>query len=189
MIISFSGPSGIGKGFVKERLLQVYPNIEELAWFTTRPLRPNEQCGNRIHVSLSKFNKFVKSNKLILLQDLYGHRYGLKKDGLLPSPHVKLTEFHPDNLKEALKINPEIFAIGFVTFDLSLLYNRLAIFRHTESSMEIKKRIAVAKIEIKSILRQKSLFMSVIEVSKTSEAKVFDQTLTILTPHLSEKGG
>lgn len=189
MIIALSGPSGIGKGFIKEQLLQIYSFVEELAWFTTRPLRPNEEHSNRIPVSLYEFNQFAEAGKLVLVQDLYGHRYGLKKEDLLPNPRVRITELHPDNLREAFKINPTILAIGFVTFDLSLLRERLSVFRNTGSVAEIEQRIAVAKIETETILQQKSLFASVIEVTKASEASVFNQVLTILTPHLREKGG
>ena len=113
MIISLSGPSGIGKGFIKERLLQLYPHIQELAWFTTRTLRSNEHGGNRIHVSLPEFNQLAGFGELVLVQDLFGHRYGLRKEDSLPSSDIKLTELHPDNLLKALRINHAIFAIGY----------------------------------------------------------------------------
>jgi len=189
MIISLSGPSGIGKGFIKERLLQLYPYIKELAWFTTRPLRSNEQSGNRIHVSLSKFEKLIKTNELILVQNLFGHRYGLRKKDLLPCSDIKLTELHPNNLSEALKVNSAIFAIGFVTFDFSLLHKRLFVVRKTENPEEIEERVAIAKSEIKTILQRRSLFVSVIEVIEAEEALVLDKVLTILTPYLIKKGG
>lgn len=189
MIIAISGPSGIGKGFIKEKLLQVYPFIEEVAWLTTRSLRPNEQSSNRIHVSLSEFNKLVKSGKLVLMQNLYGHHYGLREDDLLPSSRIRLTELHPDNLKKALKINPKILTIGFITLDLSLLHERLSILRNTETTAEINQRITMAKIETEAIMRQKSLFTSVIEVTRASEALILDQVLAFLTPRLQEKGG
>lgn len=187
MIISFSGPSGIGKGFIKKRLVQVYPYIEELKWLTTRPLRLNEKYGNRIHVSLPRFNKLLELDKLTLVQDLYGHRYGLRKKDLLPSPCLKLTELHSDNLEVALKINPAIITIGFITFDIPLLYERLSVLRNTESAMEIEQRIIAAEIETETILRLKSLFTIVIEVTKNSETLVFDQVVTTLAPHLTKK--
>ena len=189
MIISLSGPSGIGKGFIKERLLQLYPHIQELAWFTTRPLRSNEQGGNRIHVSLSEFNHLVGFGKLVLVQDLFGHRYGLRKEDLLPSSDIKLTELHSDNLLEAIRINPAISAIGLVTFDLSLLHKRLSVVRKTESLAEIEKRVATAKSEIETILQQRSLFVSVIEVTEAGEAFVLNEVLAVLTSHLTKKGG
>lgn len=42
MLITLTGPSGIGKGFVAEYLLARFPGVEELVWTTTRPLRPTE---------------------------------------------------------------------------------------------------------------------------------------------------
>jgi len=90
MIISFSGPSGIGKGFVKEHLLRIYPHIGELVWFTTRFPRSNEKQGNRIHISSSEFNKLSEVGDLVLVQHLYGHRYGLKRESLLFSKDVRL---------------------------------------------------------------------------------------------------
>lgn len=189
MIISFSGPSGIGKGFVKEQLLRIYPNIKELVWVTTRPLRPGEKGGNRVHTSPSKFDKLVESGKLILVQDLYGYYYGLRKEDLLPGPNTRLTELHPNNLVKALKINPAIFAIGFVTYDFSLLHKRLSVIRKTEDTEEIERRIEAARVEIEIIQCQKSSFAAVIEVSGASETLVFDQVLEVLTPHLMRKGG
>ncbi len=189
MIISLSGPSGIGKGFVKERLLQLYPHIQELAWFTTRPLRPNERGGNRVHVSLQEFNQLVEFGELVLVQDLFSHRYGLRKEDLLSNSDIKLTELHPDNLMEALKINPTIFAIGLVTFDLSLLRKRLSVIRKTESPAEIEKRIAMATGEIETILRHRSLFASVIEITEVKENLVLEEVCTVLVPYLTKKGG
>lgn len=188
MIIALSGPSGIGKSYIKERLLATFSFLEELAWFTTRQLRPNEVCGNRISVTVSKFNELADAGELVLVQDLYGYRYGLNRTDLLPSSHARLTELHPDNITEALKINPTIVAVGLVTPDLSLLRKRLSAVRNTESASEIEKRVAAAEAEIKTILRHKRLFASVIEVSEISEASIFEQVLAILSPYLNQKG-
>ncbi len=190
MIISFSGPSGIGKGFIKERLLQLYPQIRELAWFTTRPLRSNEQRGgNRIYVSLPEFNWLTEQNELVLVQDLFGHRYGLRKEDLLQSSDIKLTEVNPDNVLEAFSINPEIFAIGFVTRDLALLHRRLSILRKTESLAEIGERVTRAISEMDTILRLRSLYASVIEVAEAGESTVVEEVCAVLNARLERKGG
>lgn len=189
MIIVLSGPSGIGKGYIKERLLATFPLLEELAWFTTRPLRPNEGCNNRISIAASEFNKLADAGELVLVQNLYGFHYGLNRKDLLPNPRARLTELHPDNIAEALKINPAIVVVGLVTFDLSLLRERLSVLRNTESAAEIEQRITAAEVEIETILRCKKLFASVIEVSETSEASIFEQVLAVLSPYLSQKGG
>ena len=187
MIISLSGPSGIGKGFIQERLLQAYPFMKELVWLTTRTLRPNEGKGNRISVSESEFDILAKTEKLVLAQSLFGHRYGLRREDLLPGPCVNLTEINPENLKLALEINPEIIAIGLMTFDFSLLHRRLSAVRKTESIPEIEKRVATAKVEVETILRNKSLYAAVIEVKESSETSIVSQVIAILNPYLTGK--
>ncbi|MFA4975362.1 MAG: hypothetical protein WC839_01955 [Candidatus Paceibacterota bacterium] len=186
MIISLSGPSGIGKGFIKKELLKLYPFMKEIPWFTTRPYRPNERDSNRISVLPSEFDRIIKSKKLILVQNLYGYRYGTKKEELLPSQLIKITELHPCNLKKALKINPSILCIGFITSDFSLLHKRLSVVRKTESLIEIEQRIKSAKVEIKMILKQKNLFTKIVEITETSENLVFDQVLTVLNPYFKK---
>jgi guanylate kinase len=190
MIISLSGPSGIGKGFIKEQLLQLYPQIQELAWFTTRLLRSNEQQGgNRIHVPLPEFNRMAGFGELVLVQDLFGHRYGLRKEDLLSSSDTKLTEVNPDNMLEALSINSEIFAIGFVTFNLSLLHKRLSVLRKTESPAEIEERVTRAVSEMETILRLRSLYASVIEVTEAGESTIVEEVCAVLKSQLERKGG
>lgn len=188
MIIVLSGPSGIGKGYIKERLLATFSFLEELTWLTTRQLRPHEACGNRISVTLSTFNELAESGELILVQNLYGYSYGLNRADMIPSSRVRLTELHPDNVTEALKINPAIVAVGLVTPDLSLLRKRLSVVRNTESASEIEERVTTAEAEIKTILRHKQLFASVIEVSEIAEASIFEQVLVTLSPYLNQIG-
>lgn len=188
MIIALSGPSGIGKEYIKERILTTFPFLQELNWFTTRQLRTNEACSNRTSITTSEFNKLMNANKLVLVQNLYGYLYGLKRVDLLPTPHIRLTELHPNNIAEALKINPAIVVIGLITHDLSLLRKRLSVIRNTESKSEVEKRVMAAETEIRTILRHKQLFASVIEVSEISEASISEQVLTILSPYLKKKG-
>lgn len=184
MIIALSGPSGAGKGYLKERLINRYPFIQELIWITTRPIRVNESCNNRVSVSISEFEKLAKENKIILIQDLYGHRYGIRRDDFLDDSGVKLTELHPSNIKDALKINPSIIVIGLIASDLLLLQKRLSMIRKTESDLEIKKRISMANLEIDIILQNKEVVESIFDVSQISEELIFDQVVGVLAPYL-----
>lgn len=190
MIISLGGPSGVGKGYIKERLLSLYPHIEEMAWLTTRPLRPKELIGtgNRISIPLSEFNRLNGLGELVLVQNLFGHFYGLRKVDLLPSSAIKITEVHPDNMVEACKVNAEIIAIGLVTSDLSFLRKRLTLVRKTESEAEIEERVIKAKSEIETILQQKHLYASVIEITEAEEDQVFEKVHAILQSEIETKG-
>lgn len=190
MIIALTGPSGIGKGFIKEKLLQVYPFMEELTWFTTRGPRPNEQKSNRIFVSKEEFEVLVVSNDLVLVQnDLFGYSYGIKKKDLLSSSCIKLTEIHVDNIKRALEINPTILVIGLITHDFSIIRNRLSVIRKTEDLIEIEKRMISAKVEVETILSNKDLFASIIEIDKASEEMIFKQVISVITTNFKEKEG
>lgn len=180
MIIAFSGPSGIGKGFIKEGLCRLHPHIEELKWLTTRSLRVNEAGGNRVHVPAEEFARLVESDEVVLVQNHFGHQYGLRKGDLSPCQGVRLTELHPSIAAEALKINPEIILIGLVTLDLSLLRKRLTVIRKTESPAEIEKRLAQAEGEIRAILEQRTLFVSVVEVTEAKEQFLIDEIRSIV---------
>ena len=186
MIISLSGPSGIGKGYVKVRLLQSFPAMKELAWLTTRPLRQNES-GNRVSVPQAEFDELASAGELVLVQSLYGHRYGLRKQDLLSAPGVFITELHPDNIQSALAINPDIFAVGLITFDYDFLRRRLSEIRMTESEGEISQRVNAARLEVRTILQLESLFEAIIQVTEVHEFLTFNYVFAVLAPHI-EKG-
>ena len=42
MLFSITGPSGVGKGHLKQQILDAFPRLAELVWVTTRPLRADD---------------------------------------------------------------------------------------------------------------------------------------------------
>lgn len=72
-IIAVMGPSGCGKSTVIERLSDV-SGFEVVPAYTTRPDRGSEV--NRICVSPEFFRTLLKSDRLLLVNNLYGHWYG-----------------------------------------------------------------------------------------------------------------
>lgn len=171
MIIALSGPSGIGKGFVKDSLREIYPSIEEIVWYTTRELRPNELApnSNRQHISEETLAKMSEDGELALIQGMFGHRYAVKKQDLVNETGVFLTEIHPYVIKEAKEINPNIISIGLVTDDFDLLKERLVYRRKTESIDEIDKRIQSAKAEVGAIRNNLDYYNEIIEIARDNE--------------------
>ena len=169
MIFALSGPSGIGKGFAKEAILEQNPEIKEAVWYTTRELRPGEK--NRKSLPGIEFTALHHNEKLVLVQELFGHRYGILKSFLTTGGDI-LTEIHPFVAGEAKKINPDIVLIGMVTDDIDLLRERLAQKRKTESPEEIEKRVAAAKREIEAIRENYQLFDTIIAISRETEGSV-----------------
>lgn len=170
MIIALSGPSGIGKGYFKEAILSKYPNVQELIWYTTRGLRPNE--FNRKSISESEFEVLLNEGKMALVQDMFGHRYGISHDDLLKESGEWLTEVHPYILEEAKHINPHIITIGMITEDFSLLRERLAVKRKTENPAEIEARLGVAEKEMAIVKASPELFDEVIVVTRENESSI-----------------
>jgi len=187
VIIALSGPSGIGKGVVKQSLLAIYPFITELIWYTTRPPRPGLQEINRAHISRSEFEGKKNRGEIILVQELFGNYYGLKKADLLADGEkLRLTEIHPDNLQTALQVNPSIITIGLITADMSLLKRRLETIRRTETQSEIQLRLTAARSEIQTILRNRSNYADVIEVCEKTQDEAVNKAIATVAIYLKK---
>lgn len=170
MIIALSGPSGIGKGYAKEAILKVNPEVKEAVWYTTRELRPGEK--NRKSISNIEFDAMEHAGKLVLIQEMFGHRYAMCKEDLTATEDVILTEIHPYVAQEAKKNNPDIVLIGMVTDDIELLRERLSVRRKTESPEEIERRLQTAMTEIAAIRENCELFNTVIHVERKNEPEI-----------------
>ena len=184
MIIALSGPSGIGKGYFKEAVLSKYPSIQELIWYTTRALRPNEH--NRKSISENEFNALLDAGKLVLPQGMFGHRYGIALDDLSRESGDWLTEIHPYVISEAKRINPKIVTIGMITEDIGLLRERLSVRRKTETPAEIEARLSVAEQEMAAIKASSELFDELIIITRDNESSVSKRAQEIFEKYQKE---
>lgn len=148
MLIALSGPSGIGKGYIKRLVFAEYPDARELVWITTRQLRPDEAPGgNRRSMSREEFDNLVATGDCVLAQDLYGNGYGLIRDEFLACDGVWLTEFHPENLAKARALRDDIIAIGLVTDDHEMLAERLSLRGGTANDRSARLREAASEMD------------------------------------------
>ena len=184
MIIALSGPSGIGKGFMKESVLAGYPDAKELVWYTTRAPRPNET--NRKSISEEQFASLADAGKLALVQGIFGHRYGVAVDDLLEKSGIWLTEIHPFVVADAKQINSELRLIGLVTDDLDLLRERLTLRRKTEKPDEIGLRLKTAIDEMESIKKNAPMFERIVTISRDNESSIPIIAQEIVLNHLKE---
>lgn len=180
MHIALSGPSGIGKGYVQERILQVYPSMQELRWTTTRPPRTTVPDANRQHVSNEAFAQLAASSDLVLVRKIFGYDYGLARRDLVPREGLYLTEVHPDNLQEAHTINPDLVAIGLMTSEPALLHHRLTEIRRTERPDEIAARLAEGAREMQVMRDQYVYYTALVDVTSASQVHVVTDVLTII---------
>lgn len=189
MLISITGPSGVGKGYIKDAILKNHPSIVEIPWVTTRPQRANERnTGNRVSLSKSEFLTLRDNGQLMLAQTLFGHHYGVRTTDWSQNQSVMLTELHIDNLLYLKQVNklPKI-RIAILPSDMNFLRRRLERYRNSEGKEEIEERLRQAVIENQQVLNQPSLFSKMFTVSFSNEGQLGFQVLNYISPFLTER--
>jgi len=179
-IITITGPSGVGKGYLKDRIKQRWPNtIYELPWYTTRPPREDEQhrC-DRIHVTAREF----ATKRMLVTDEVAGYLYGLSADPV--SEHsVVLVELRC-HLLDQLHFK-DTFSIALVAHT-DFLRSRI-MRRATESDHEVKQRIAVAENDMHRMDIVRARFSFFYEVSAENEHLVVEQSIQALTSYMPSK--
>lgn len=180
MLISLTGPSGVGKGYLSRALICNFPQIKQVVWSTTRPLRPGEEDGVRRHLSEHEFFEKVEKGEIILAQELYGNHYGLERvaNGFVEG--VWLTELQASNLPPAISLGLPVYPIAIIPNDCVFLRERLEKYRGTESDSEIAVRLELAESEIAWIKANASIFRHVIEVTRSNEGEVVSGVIHML---------
>ncbi|KAJ4397658.1 guanylate kinase [Gnomoniopsis smithogilvyi] len=75
-----SGPSGVGKGTLIQRLFEAYPNVFAITVsHKTRPPRPGEAEGVDYYVSPEEFNSLISEDTMVEHAMFSGHHYGTSK--------------------------------------------------------------------------------------------------------------
>lgn len=152
-IIVMSGPSGVGKGTICNRL------INELnAWYsvstTTRNPRDGEVHGvNYFFVSKEEFEEKIKNDEFLEYNFYNGNYYGTSKDIVLEKINEGVNVFFEIDVNGAHNIKrvfPEALLIYIAPPSMESLKERL-INRGTESIEKINQRLAIAEKELKEI--------------------------------------
>lgn len=73
-----SGPSGVGKTSVLNKILEIDDSLSKIITCTTRPMRSNETPDvDYIFMSLSDFMDHIKNNDFVEFSEVYGNYYGI----------------------------------------------------------------------------------------------------------------
>ena len=154
LLIVISGPSGVGKDSVLQRMKDRGLPFHFVVTATTRPPREEEKEGvDYIFVGREEFADMIEKGELMEYALVYADYKGIPKAQVrkaLASGKDVLMRVDVQGAATVRKISPEAILIFLTTSSEQELVDRLEK-RDTESSEDLKLRIATARQEFKRI--------------------------------------
>ncbi len=150
-LVIISGPSGSGKTTVCEQLMK-NPKIKRSISYTTREPREGEKDGVDYHfINNSEFEKLIEEGNLIEHAEYGGSLYGTPLEPVKKTIEIGKILILTIDVKGALQVMKKVSEVTSIFIkppDDETLRQRLKV-RLTDSAMDIRKRLKIAKEEIK----------------------------------------
>jgi guanylate kinase len=154
LLIIISGPSGVGKDTVLQRMKERGLPFHFVVTATTRPKRPNEVHGrDYIFVSKDEFAGMIEADELIEYAIVYNDYKGIPKQQVreaLSSGKDVVLRIDVQGAETIRKLASDALLIFLTTETEEELVRRLET-RKTETPEELKLRIATARKELQRI--------------------------------------
>ncbi|MCE7872247.1 guanylate kinase [bacterium CPR1] len=154
LLLVVSGPSGVGKGTVLERLLSRRNDCVFSISATTRPARPQEENGKHyFFLNHEGFERWVEEGKFLEWSEVFDHFYGTPRDFVeqqLETGKNVVLDIDVQGGLQVMKRAPNAVFVFLAPPDLPTLRQRL-ISRGTESPEQIAKRLLTARTELAQI--------------------------------------
>jgi len=154
LLIVISGPSGVGKDTVIERMKERAVPLHFVVTATTRAARPGEVNGrDYIFVSNDEFAEMIEANELLEHAIVYNDYKGIPKQQVrdaMASGHDVVLRVDVQGAAAVRKLCPDALLIFLTTGTEEELVQRLTA-RKTETPEGLKLRIATARKEMKRI--------------------------------------
>ncbi|MCY8974274.1 guanylate kinase [Bacillus atrophaeus] len=152
LLIVLSGPSGVGKGTVRQAIFsQEDTKFEYSISVTTRSPRAGERDGvDYFFKTRDEFEQMIANNKLLEWAEYVGNYYGTPVDYVEQTLQEGKDVFLEIEVQGALQVRnafPEGLFIFLAPPSLSELKNRI-VTRGTETDALIENRMKAAKAEI-----------------------------------------
>lgn len=151
LIVLISGPSGVGKDSVINKLRDNFNSINVIITVTTRSIRGGEIDGrDYIFVDQKDFERMKKANEFLEYANVYGNQYGVPKDQVkaaLSRGQDALIKADVQGANTIMKLEPCVLSIFIMPESINDLEKRLTK-RMTESKQALKIRLDTAITEI-----------------------------------------
>ena len=154
LLVVISGPSGVGKDTVIQRMKERDLPFHFVVTATTRPPRPDEVHGvDYIFVSSDEFAEMIEMGELLEYAIVYNDYKGIPKEQVrqaLASGKDVLMRIDVQGAATIRELSPEAVLVFLTTQDEDELVNRLKA-RKSETPEGLNLRIATARQELKRI--------------------------------------
>lgn len=154
LLVVISGPSGVGKDTVIQRMKERQLPFHFVVTATTRPPRAGERHGvDYFFVSRDDFAEMIDHGELLEYALVYNDYKGIPKQQVrtaLASGKDVVMRVDVQGAATVRKLYPQALLIFLLPQDEGELADRLAA-RKTESQDDLKLRIATARQEIKQV--------------------------------------
>lgn len=154
LLIVISGPSGVGKDTVMQRMKERGMPFHFVVTANTRPRRENEVQGvDYFFVSKDEFARMIEQDELIEYAVVYSDYKGIPKQQVreaLASGKDVVMRLDVQGAETVRKLMPEALLIFLTTESEEELVERLKA-RKTEKPEELALRIATARKELERV--------------------------------------
>ena len=154
LLIVISGPSGVGKDTVLEKMRERNPSLYYTVTVTTRAIRPGETEGiDYIFISRDAFIKKIENKELLEWAQVYGNYYGIPRDQVeqaLSQQRDVVVKIDIQGAATIKRLLPEAMFIMIAPPSMEELEQRLKQ-RKTETPKDLQLRIATARKEMESM--------------------------------------
>jgi guanylate kinase len=153
-LIVISGPSGVGKDTVIERMRERFPDFHFAVTATTRPRRPGEIDGVHYYfMSREAFLEARERGEFLESAEVYGHLYGVPKERIrraLRAGKSVVVKVDVQGAASIRRLVPQAVLIFLAPPSMSELMQRLRQ-RKTDDPATLMERIATASRELECV--------------------------------------
>ncbi|MSQ22277.1 MAG: guanylate kinase [Dehalococcoidia bacterium] len=151
LLVVISGPSGVGKDAVLERMRRTHDGWHFVVTATTRPKRPGERDGvDYIFLEPSQFQALLERDGFLEHAQVYGRYYGVPRGQVEEALHSGKDVVVKTDVQGARTIRakqPNTLLVFLAPPDMQELERRLRQ-RKSETPEELQRRIQTAQHEM-----------------------------------------